>query len=663
MALSDDDKKFITDAIKQSQTNIAKQSSNAQKKAQDEQKQYITTLQKKQEQGTLTLAQSVELLKHDLNETIEQNKVLQAGQEAIHRTVKAGKDLAQGGITSLQGAGQMTSGLATLLLKSNPLTGMFVKNQSSIGALSNVGDGFNNIFKGITKGIFNSASSLLGIKKENKAKTEEQKLPNVAVNKLVAKEIISEKSRTKNLPVEDNSSPTMKVIKQGFAGLRKGFDTANELAKEHGKRSKMILLGLLGGVAAILGLKYFVENTKWGQMIKGAIQEAIPNIVKAVRQKTGDFLEKAGDAGLDFIKKPINRDINNLAKSDLSNLNSNSIMQKFDATTKNNTTKIGKVINSPNNFFNDIKVKELKERGLIDNATEKLMMDPKNFLINFNTSVKFVQNKEDGKRLQFPVPVHIQDSELNKDGTQAVLLKRVPDEILDNMKNANKDWLKEKLKGAPKLIITRVLNILVPKKKNIPRNVPIVTVAANYQIIGDLSEFMRNMNFEEYQNNEKTHELGAKNYKNFMAKEGMSEAYADSEKNSRLKHEVKAGAVETVREGWHNVTDAIKGEDSYDEDYNPAEQYSSKPNKSFTYIEQPGDKQEKISNQSSKLNKQPEPEIPKQIIEEPKGSDDKPITGEIPDLPDYEKLSYGNLLDVQSYNNARSQNVNLQAIV
>lgn len=292
MAINDDDKKFIKDTIENAiekrmdtfeKTNDMKQKSQQLKWEETRKKDrdaYLAELQQRDKKGEATIAQKMEMLKLSVDKAIP---------EDLKNAAKSG------GRTIANGANQLGAGLGHLnerLMMSNPLTAMLYQNRDILGAIGNVGIGAAKIGWGATKGLAQGVAGLFNTAvnafkpKDNEEETEQESTGFFNANppkerKGIVEDLLESKQDwqkqiddihknvTKQGKEEKKSN---EFLAKGLAGLGDTMKAVKGVIDVIQSKQKIIVTGLLMGVAAIAGLAAWFQSGGLSNLLKSMTQ-------------------------------------------------------------------------------------------------------------------------------------------------------------------------------------------------------------------------------------------------------------------------------------------------------------------------------------------------------------------------------------------------------
>ena len=591
MTLSDDDKQFIKDTIDYrikrgsaggKDTESGKKLSKLEYEEQEKKSRQLLLkeLQERDKRGENTIAQKVEMLNLSMKQAIPDD--FKDAMKQTGANIKKGTNQAMSGLSHLTNRAMM----------SNPITAMLWQNRDIAKAMWDVGAGGVKAVAGGIAGLGRGAAGLVNAsinmfkrkkKQENipedeapeyreQAQSEQNKEKE---DKSTAEKIneIHEwifKGWKKEKQEQDKEQKEQKtLLSKVLSGLGKTMQAVNGFVEAIQAKQKMIMVGLLMGVGAIVALAAWFTSGKLRDLIGSAVKGAMNSITEGAH----NVADKVEDA----VTQGTRNKTDTIISQSFAGLNANSIRNYTDklyGDTKTSGPKVQFQDDGKTYKFMGDKIKALKSKNLMDKATNRLLEDGKHNWANFNASVKSFSNDKGGKKLSFPVAIKMLDAEFNEDGTSSVLIERADIDtdkgMLNTMKQAH-NWANQQ---SPRLVITRVIKILVPNRKVIPKNTHFVVVDKDYQIMGDLSAFMHGENYEAYQNSTDLNKQAGDNYEAFMNKKGMAAEYSKSTDNFNKKESAKQIAAATVKDvvlkPIDKVNEWVQGAPGDDGNFNPA---------------------------------------------------------------------------------------------
>lgn len=279
MAINDDDKKFIKDTIdnalsnyeKKSDDKLKKYEENRKKLSKQEREDYIAILQKKNEQGEATLAQKFEMLKLSVENVVP---------EDLKDAFSSGKKAVKGGLNQ---AGRGLEHITGRIMETNPLTALLWQNRDLIKAGLDIGVGGIRAVGGVAKGAALGAAGLfnqaLNMRKKQQAEETEETEDDINISKFSpvfgaskenpVAEILEQKQDWQKqiddihkILIKQNKEQNVsnKTLSEGLGGLGKTMTTIKGFVDLIQSKQKLILAGVLVGVAALVGLAMWFQN-------------------------------------------------------------------------------------------------------------------------------------------------------------------------------------------------------------------------------------------------------------------------------------------------------------------------------------------------------------------------------------------------------------------
>lgn len=279
MAINDNDKKFIKDTIdnalfnyeKKSDDKLKKYEENRKKLSKQEREDYIAILQKKNEQGEATLAQKFEMLKLSVENAVP---------EDLKDAFSSGKKAVKGGLNQ---AGRGLEHITGRIMETNPLTALLWQNRDLIKAGLDIGVGGIRAVGGVAKGAALGAAGLfnqaLNMRKKQQAGETEETEDDINISKFSpvfgaskenpVAEILEQKQDWQKqiddihkILIKQNKEQNVsnKTLSEGLGGLGKTMTTVKGFVDLIQSKQKLILAGVLVGVAALVGLAMWFQN-------------------------------------------------------------------------------------------------------------------------------------------------------------------------------------------------------------------------------------------------------------------------------------------------------------------------------------------------------------------------------------------------------------------
>lgn len=600
MAINDDDKKFIKDTIENAiekrmdtfeKTNDMKQKSQQLKWEETRKKDrdaYLAELQQRDKRGEATIAQKMEMLKLSVDKAIP---------EDLKNAAKSG------GKTIANGANQMGAGLGHLnarLMMSNPLTAMLYQNRDIFSAIGDVGIGAAKVGWGATKGLaqgvaglFNTAVNSFKKTKDEESVEEEQTSffsPKPAKESKGLVEDILESKQDWQKQIDDihknitkqgkDEKKSNEFLAKGLAGLGETMTAIKAVTDVVQAKQKLIVLGVLAGVAAIAALAAWFQSGNLANLIKNALDNT---------------LGKKVDQNVQNSQTKIDNSINVANFGSLSG--QTSIQTANQGLQQDNTTKYQ---NGANFNFDDVvnpaRSGKFAEKQNLTDATMDLLKWSTYVNAGFNKTIKNYKNDKGDIKIAFPVKVKMLDVRFSKNENTGASILIEKSEVTAGKKEA----ARFASGSMPRIIITNVTKLLIPKKVVIPANTTLCHVGADYQILGDVSAFMRGQKFEEYTNkNMKDYKKIDDNYIKLREDKKFNQKLIDSEKDYLNATSLEAGAAQTVKDAYDHIT----GGDIDKDNKKQEDKKETPPNVTTTTV---NDNASKAKQQNEQLQKKPE---------------------------------------------------------
>lgn len=319
MAINDNDKKFIKDTIdnalsnyeKKSDDKLKKYEENRKKLSKQEREDYIAILQKKNEQGEATLAQKFEMLKLSVENAVP---------EDLKDAFSSGKKAVKGGLNQ---AGRGLEHITGRIMETNPLTALLWQNRDLIKAGLDIGVGGIRAVGGVAKGAALGAAGLfnqaLNMRKKQQAGETEETEDDINISKFSpvfgaskenpVAEILEQKQDWQKqiddihkILIKQNKEQNVsnKTLSEGLGGLGKTMTTVKGFVDLIQSKQKLILAGVLVGVAALVGLAMWFQKGGLGDLfnklnpMNKTISDSFAN--KATSQESSYKLDATGSA-------------------------------------------------------------------------------------------------------------------------------------------------------------------------------------------------------------------------------------------------------------------------------------------------------------------------------------------------------------------------------
>lgn len=324
--------------------------------------------------------------------------------------------------------------------------------------------------------------------------------------------------RMRNVTPKDDTS---KSIVKGITGMHEQAKKSNELQKEANKKIAMIagisLLAVAGIVALALALKDQTPNLPGSQT---------PTRMK---NRTDSFVDT--------------QNIGQLQPKGLINMLNK---QYAGSTTKQTSGK--QYVPYSKMDLND------ETRKLLENQQKADLAGPFHQVTPLANTIRKFSTSGEGLILQLPVKIKLLDIEFSatQERRASIVLQKA------EVTAGKREKLKTLTDSLPKLIITNVTKVLVPQNRVIPANTPICVVGKNYQIVGDLSAFMRGNKYEEYQNKWSGSAQATKNYLDFRRQEGVTAALLKDEESSKQFLDKRSGIAGTYAPTESGIIQTVK---------------------------------------------------------------------------------------------------------
>ena len=421
MAINNDDKKFIKDTIdnalsnyeKKSDDKLKKYEENRKKLSKQEREDYIAILQKKNEQGEATLAQKFEMLKLSVENAVP---------EDLKDAFSSGKKAVKGGLNQ---AGRGLEHITGRIMETNPLTALLWQNRDLIKAGLDIGVGGIRAVGGVAKGAALGAAGLfnqaLNMRKKQQAEETNETEDDVNVSRFSpvfgtskenpVAEILEQKQDWQKqiddihkILIKQNKEQNVsnKTLSEGLGGLGKTMTTVKGFVDLIQSKQKLILAGVLVGVAALVGLAMWFQNGGMSKMIDG-IKDGI----------IGSFATEKGKQARQNADKYVQGELNKIktdAKaldSTLNNMNMANTQQAFNVDIKN--VKGSNLAEQEQNKQKQIRA-NLQNIGIQGNHASQLMkLASSGYMGLSSSSARRLQNN---KAFEFNLPFETEVSNI-----------------------------------------------------------------------------------------------------------------------------------------------------------------------------------------------------------------------------------------------------------
>ena len=353
MAINNDDKKFIKDTIdnalsnyeKKSDDKLKKYEENRKKLSKQEREDYIAILQKKNEQGEATLAQKFEMLKLSVENAVP---------EDLKDAFSSGKKAVKGGLNQ---AGRGLEHITGRIMETNPLTALLWQNRDLIKAGLDIGVGGIRAVGGVAKGAALGAAGLfnqaLNMRKKQQAEETDKTEDDVNVSRFSpvfgtskenpVAEILEQKQDWQKqiddihkILIKQNKEQNVsnKTLSEGLGGLGKTMTTVKGFVDLIQSKQKLILAGVLVGVAALVGLAMWFQNGGMSKLFDNLFG---PN--KGTKPTTSQDIYSNVDQ--QFQRKQVDRlqDISKGIKTEAATGNIQEVKKSFYTSTNKDGTK------------------------------------------------------------------------------------------------------------------------------------------------------------------------------------------------------------------------------------------------------------------------------------------------------------------------------------
>lgn len=544
--LDDNSKKFIKDTIedaidkklddrdKKTQASKRLDDLKYEKRSLEDRKKLLAELQTRDKKGENTIAQKFEMMKLAVDNVIPQD--IKDAYKSSSKTIGNGASQ----------VGQGISHLTERAMLSNPITAFLYNNRDILGAVGDIGIGTAKMGWGALKGIghgalglANSAINLFKPKQEDEDTEEETEKLNI---------------KPPIFNGNDNNGGITKIAKQKAdwqVKIDKIHDVVTKLSIGNTKSSSLLAKGLKGINDSMNAVKGFVDTivAKQKLILGGVMLGAVAILGLAMWFQNGGLAKV-----LDPKNNPEsseNRTNNTIDIGNISNLNPDSIIKLTNQMVQPGTTtsktnqqqfKLDDWLKGP------IETRKLRKKYNLSGATSDLLGESIHLAHGgLNPNIKTFHN-EGNIKIAFPVAIKMLDVRFDETAGQgaSVLIEKA------EVTNGNKERLRYATGTSPRLIITNVLKLLIPKKQVIKPNTTLFVVGNDYQIIGDLSAFMRKQNYETYTNkNNKDSSTIDKNYIEQAKDEKFSKGLVQSETDY-----MKAAAFQQGLEESHPIITA-----------------------------------------------------------------------------------------------------------
>ena len=300
------------------------------------------------------------------------------------------------------------------------------------------------------------------------------------------------------------------------------FDMAKTL-----KQMNLLTMLKFAGIASLLvgaaGIISWIKREGFGQVTK-TILDGVHNIFTSIHlNKEG--VEKAGKNSLNIHDKIANMNADTeLRAADL-------LVDKNGITTSNTTDYLKGDYTMKNAGLLGAKaLNEMSKKGIISESVGKSIKTNRSSgsytrlldygkVTNFNSSSKVT-------KFSLPIAVRVEDAD-ELGGEDGMIIYLSKQQKIGNKLTANLDagllGQNDPYANNDYIAVTGVVRLMVPVHTKIPANTIIALLGPNGQIIGDLQQFMKDENFDEYINkNTQDSTLIDENYRKFASKAGFA---------------------------------------------------------------------------------------------------------------------------------------------
>ena len=594
--IDDESKKFIKDTIEDAidkKLDDRDKKSAAQKRIEDlknekksleDRKKLLAELQERDKKGENTIAQKFEMLKLSVDNAIPQD--LKDAYSGASKTIGSG-------------ASQVGKGLGHLTQKamlSNPLTAFLYQNRDVFGAVGDIGIGAAKMGWGAVKGIghgalglANTAMNMFKPKEEEQTEEEEYELPKTLfggkeeslTDKLADEQQDWQKKinqmhkiLTQDLSKEQKKSSD--IMSKGLGGLNKTMEAIKGFTDVIASKQKLILGGVLLGAAAIVGLAAWFKSGGLLNILRAGQNKINEKGVSGAQNQANNMVDVYNHSGL--------KD----GGIDLSNQN---VTKDSDIKVTNLTANIPLSVQNEDGTTRFLKEKDYQKDYGASQSTAYLISKKGLGQGNAMSKREFSNESNSITKIAFPVSVTLKYIEFDKEKQGAsIMLEKA------QVTKGVKERLKYATGTMPRIIISDVLELFIPKNVVIKPNTTICHVAANYQIWGNLQEFLRGEKFEDYTNKNMQTFESDKNLREYYKDEKFVKNLAKSE-NEAMKQTSRNVAVQSLpKDMIGKVADSV--EDQMETEQPSNQEQMETPSVSTNQVK--ADEQNKKLNESTK---------------------------------------------------------------
>lgn len=567
--LDDQSKKFIQDTIenaidrkfdeqgKQTQAKQKLDDLHYEKRALEDRKKLLEELQQRDKKGENTIAQKFEMMNLAITNAIPQD------------VTKGLKDAyASGAKTVKNGANQIGAGLSHLTQRamlSNPITAFLYNNRDILGALGDVGIGAAKMGWGAVKGVGQGALSLANSavnmfkRSKNKNNEEEEETEETGLSKLnpftgneqegpsFIEKLTNEKENWQKQIDEIHKIITKDLIKQqktastqlskGLSGLGATMKAIQGFTDMIVAKQKLILGGVLLGAIAIFGLAAWFKN--------GGLLRLLRQGVDNVNKKNIQGAEQQADNAVNIYNSGNLKD----GGIDLAN---QKVQKGSKITQVGSAEKISTEINDAKKGLVSKTEKDYQNNGA-SQSTAYLLAKKGLGALNTVSKRQFSNDSKSITKIAFPVAVNMLAVEFDKKQENcSILLEKaqVTKGVEERLKYATRDM--------PKIIISNVVKLFIPKNKVIQPNTTLCHVGPDYQIWGDLDEFLRGETYQNYTNKQmQNYSTIDNNYKQQFKDKNFQKQLVKSEQQAVKQTSRNVGVAKTTQSLLQKTGDKI----------------------------------------------------------------------------------------------------------
>lgn len=581
MALNEDDKKFIkktvNDAVDKKTTSFEKAASNdkssrlkAQIEERKERQEYIKQLKELQSNGETTMAQKFELMKEEINSKISKD-IKNTVTDTINTVGKGARTVSRGANKAVSGV----DGILTRMANIDPvLAALYAGTKGVSKDLWNIGAGGLQALVGGAQMAWGGAKAVGGLvgstmnsmrnlyirRKRQKQETPQQDIEldtpiPVSQNEEQQTETETEIQLPSLFPQKEEGSKSLiemqnkikdihqAVVKEekknkesqlkSLAGLQKTMESINGVMAVLKAKQALIVTGVVLGVAALIGLAAWFKGGAFAKLLQIANPESNP---ESGENRTNNTTDVANSSGL----------------NPETNIAVTNQMVKPGTSTKQvdqQQANLWDWVKSP------IESRKMAKKYNFSGATSDLLGESVHLAHGgLNGNIKTYKN-EGNIKIAFPVAIKMLDVRFDESqgmGASALIEKA---EVTKGVK----ERLRYATGTSPRLIVTNIKKLLIPKKQVIKPNTTLFIVGEEYQLIGDVSAFMRGDTYENYTNKNNTDSSQIdKNYIEQAKEDKFSKALVNSEKD----YMNQASFQQAMEETYSPITAAGKAVDN-----------------------------------------------------------------------------------------------------